>query len=75
MNVSTRPNKKPLHLLPCPFCGNTQVTIQPNGIGDYYVRCGDGSQDEGDEGCGARTSDFHCEGIEFAAERWNRRVK
>ena len=54
---------------PCPFCGNTEIYVHSNGIGDYYAICGD------DEiGCGVRTSDFKCESPEYAIERWNKRV-
>lgn len=58
-------------LKPCPFCGSRLAVIRSNGIGDFFVICGDSSDD--DNGCGARTSDVRCEGEEYAAERWNRR--
>lgn len=58
-------------LLPCPFCGNAEeLMILPNGIGDYFVQCGDI-----DSGCGARTSDVHCESKWHAIQRWNARAQ
>lgn len=62
-----------MKLKPCPFCGGTNAVIESNGIGDYYVICG--SDDEGEDSCGARTDDSRCESKEHAAERWNRRPK
>ena len=61
-------------LKPCPFCGNDNIEIRSNGIGDYYAICsGDG--EEGDPcGCGASTSDRRCESQKGAIDRWNTRV-
>ena len=57
--------------LPCPFCGNTKIVVQSNGIGDYYCICGDADYESG---CGARSDDYRCEDQRFAVERWNRRA-
>lgn len=65
-------SKDEIKLKPCPFCGNTEIQIQSNGIGDYFVIFGTGEDD--DPGCGVRTDDRQCEGKQFAAERWNRRT-
>lgn len=66
-----RQKREARKLKPCPFCGSRLAVIRSNGIGDFFVICGDSSDDE--NGCGARTSDVRCEGEEYAAERWNRR--
>lgn len=58
-------------LKPCPFCNNPNPQICQNGIGDYYVQCTD---NDGDIGCFARTSDVKCESENHAAERWNTRL-
>jgi len=58
----------------CPFCGNERLTIEANGIGDYFVICQDPEYPDAN-GCGARTSDVRCESQEYAIERWNRRAK
>lgn len=58
-----------LTLKPCPFCGCDKVSIVPNGIGDFFVLCGDE-----ESGCGASSSPILCEGRQQAADRWNRRV-
>lgn len=58
-----------IELKPCPFCGRTDIHIEPNGIGDYSVVCGHELT-----GCGASTSDYRCESEEQAVERWNRRM-
>lgn len=57
-------------LLPCPFCGNKNPEIMPNGIGDFYVRC----ETPDEEGCSCRTDDAFCESKEHAAKRWNTRT-
>lgn len=59
-------------LKPCPFCGNEDVHIRPNRIGDYFVMCD--SDVEGEEGCGASSSDRRCETEAGAARRWNERA-
>jgi hypothetical protein len=57
-------------LLPCPFCGNCDIELVPNGIGDFSAHCGDGVE----TGCGASSSEIRCESRQHAAERWNRRA-
>ena len=60
-------------LKPYPFYGNKTSKIESNGIGDFYVICRENRYEQY-EGCGVRTSDVMCEGVEYAAERWNRRA-
>lgn len=57
MNVNTKA------LLPCPFCGGTEINEAGNGTGDNWLEC---SQ------CGAGTS-LSEDGVGMVA-RWNRRV-
>ncbi len=59
-------------LKPCPFCGNRNIALRSNGIGDIYALC-EVDEDDG-TGCGARTSDVNCETDRKAVERWNQRV-
>lgn len=59
-------------LLPCPFCGGTNIEIRPNNIGDYYAICY--SNDPSEEACGASMSDWRCETPEGAVSRWNTRA-
>lgn len=51
-------------LLPCPFCGNSEIKLSGNGIGDFCCEC---------QKCSARTSDVRCETKRLATERWNTR--
>lgn len=67
-----KPDMKKPELNPCPMCGGTNIVIESNGIGEYYVVCGTGEEDGG--GCGLQTDDRHCETKAHAAERWNRRT-
>ena len=60
-------------LKPCPFCGNADLRITPNGIGDFYVICD--TDFEGEMSCGASSSDRSCETEEGAAQRWNSRAE
>ena len=57
-------------LLPCPFCGNTNIVLKDNGIGDVYAIC-EGDDESG--WCGARSSDHSCETDAKAIRRWNTR--
>lgn len=52
-------------LLPCPFCGGTEIKLRDNGIGDTFAQC---------TGCHARTSDRNSEVDSVAIERWNTRT-
>lgn len=59
-------------LLPCPFCGNTDITINnenpKDSSGGYFIACA---------GCGASTNlRFACgdDPIPLLAEQWNRRA-
>lgn len=58
----------------CPFCGCTAY-LTANGMGDYFVICGDGDEEGDSHGCRASSSDMNCETIEGAIARWNRRVE
>jgi hypothetical protein len=55
------------------MCGSSNAVILSNNIGDYYVSCGDPS-DEEKGGCGLTTSERRCEDPKHAAERWSRRA-
>jgi hypothetical protein len=66
--------KMEAELLPCPFCGNDNIEIIPNGIGDYYAICSGDGEDGDPCGCGASTSDRRCESQEGAVDRWNARA-
>lgn len=58
-------------LLPCPFCGNKNIRICSNGIGDFYAIC-TGEDDE--PHCGASCSEINCETEAKAVRRWNTRA-
>ena len=75
-------NKKSFHkletytteLLPCPFCGGTELGIfgpHPD-LGTYFIECGT-LDDDGEQYCG----DWYYPGEtkEEVAQAWNRRVK
>lgn len=51
-------------LLPCPFCGSIEITIDENGYGAYWALC---------EGCGVVTSESEVHSRGEAVARWNRR--
>lgn len=51
-----------MKLQPCK-CGSANLSIESNGIGDYFVICNK---------CGKRSSDVRCEGEDYAVERWNK---
>ena len=68
-DAPSRPYPVSATLLPCPFCGATNIKIKSNGIGDYFAICQ--SDDEEVPSCGARTSDYRCETIDQAVRRWN----
>lgn len=67
----TRWMKPSLHHYHCPEhrdalrvcgCGKGRLSIESNGIGDYFVRC---------SGCGKESNQVRCEGPDHAADRWN----
>lgn len=58
-------------LLPCPFCGNKNIRVCSNGIGDFYAIC-TGEDDE--PHCGASCSEVNCETEAKAVRRWNTRT-
>lgn len=58
-------------LLPCPFCGNKNIRVCSNGIGDFYAIC-TGEDDE--PHCGASCSEINCETEAKAVRRWNTRA-
>ena len=64
-------SEQQLELKPCPFCGNPDVRIQSNGIGDFYVYCT--SDYDGEMWCGASSGQQNCETEKGAADRWNSR--
>lgn len=56
-------------LLPCPFCGGTNLQVEVDGRRSDYVMCGTPDRD----GCGVMVSRIDCEGD--PREAWNRRAQ
>ncbi len=56
----------------CPFCGESVAVVKSNGIGDYYIQCGSGDEEE--PGCGVRMPQGRCEFQGHAIAVWNTRA-
>lgn len=62
-------------LLPCPFCGSTNLELAHTHTPSYWVECPDCNAQVGDnESWSENTEQSHLESAKRAIQAWNRRV-